>query len=79
MCHPDNNAFNQGGPDLCYTDELVYKNILIKAWSNGSKMSSEEKNDAGNKNKRPRKSQEDKELEAMDVESTAGGKGGGGG
>ncbi|HJR48252.1 MAG TPA: hypothetical protein VJ799_08885 [Nitrososphaeraceae archaeon] len=42
-------------------------------------MSSEEKNDAGNKNKRPRKSQEDKELEAMDVESTAGGKGGGGG
>ena len=42
-------------------------------------MSSDEKNDAVNKNKRPRKSQEDRELEAMDVESTAGGKGGGGG
>ena len=42
-------------------------------------MSSEEKNDAENKSKRLRKSQEDKELEAMDVESTAGGKGGGGG
>jgi hypothetical protein len=42
-------------------------------------MSSEEKNNAENKNKRPRKSQEDREFEAMDVESTAGGKGGGGG
>jgi hypothetical protein len=30
-------------------------------------------------NKRGKKTQEDKELEALDVESTAGGKGGGGG
>ena len=42
-------------------------------------MSSEDQNNIENKKKKARKSQEDKELEAMDVESTAGGKGGGGG
>ena len=42
-------------------------------------MSSEEQNNIENRNKRIRKSQEDKELEALDLESTAGGKGGGGG
>lgn len=42
-------------------------------------MSSEEQNTIENKRKKGRKSQEDKELDAIEVESTAGGKGGGGG
>ena len=42
-------------------------------------MSSVEKGHIENKNKRPKKTEEDKELEALDVESTAGGRGGGGG
>jgi hypothetical protein len=42
-------------------------------------MSTEEQTNIENGNKRIRKSQEDKELEALDLESTAGGKGGGGG
>ena len=41
-------------------------------------MSSEEKGHIENK-KRPKKTEEDKELEALDIESTAGGSGGGGG
>ena len=42
-------------------------------------MSSEEQNNIENKRKKGNKSQEDKELDAIEVESTAGGKGGGGG
>lgn len=42
-------------------------------------MSSEEKGHTADKNKRPKKTEEDKELEALDIESTAGGRGGGGG
>jgi len=57
----------------------MHENILIKARTNDSEMSSEEQNNIKKGNRRIRKSQEDKELEAFDVESTAGGKGGGGG
>jgi hypothetical protein len=57
----------------------MHENILIKARTNDSEMSSEEQNNIENGKRRIRKSQEDKELEALDVESTAGGKGGGGG
>ena len=57
---------------------ILYENILIKARTNDAEMSSEDQGNTENRNK-ARKSQEDKELEALDVESTAGGKGGGGG
>ena len=42
-------------------------------------MSAEEKNHFDNRNRKPKKSQEDKEIETVDLESTAGGMGGGGG
>ena len=42
-------------------------------------MSSEEKGHIETKNKRTNKTEEDKELEALDIESTAGGSGGGSG
>jgi hypothetical protein len=57
----------------------MHEKILIRARTNDAEMSSEKQNNIENRNKRIRKSQEDKELEALDLESTAGGKGGGGG
>ena len=57
----------------------MHEKILIRARTNDAEMSSEKQNNIQNRNKRIRKSQEDKELEALDLESTAGGKGGGGG
>ena len=57
----------------------MHEKILIRARTNGAEMSSEKQNNIQNRNKRIRKSQEDTELEALDLESTAGGKGGGGG
>jgi hypothetical protein len=57
----------------------MHEKILIRARTNDAEMSSEKRNNIENRNKRIRKSQEDKELEALDLESTAGGKGGGGG
>jgi hypothetical protein len=57
----------------------MHEKILIRARTNDAEMSSEKQNNIENRNKRIRKSQEDKELEQLDLESTAGGKGGGGG
>jgi hypothetical protein len=57
----------------------MHEKILIRARTNDAEMSPEKQNNIENRNKRIRKSQEDKELEALDLESTAGGKGGGGG
>jgi hypothetical protein len=57
----------------------MHEKILIGARTNDAEMSSEKQNNIENRNKRIRKSQEDKELEQLDLESTAGGKGGGGG
>ena len=57
----------------------IYSFIINQSLLQNCKMSSEEKGHIENKNKRPKKTEEDKELEALDIESTAGGSGGGGG